>query len=67
LVAHLEQREQSVREEMDRWKRMMERLMALLESPNGKPDQFAIDLHDLSMENIFVDTKDHSKIVSLPS
>jgi hypothetical protein len=67
LVAHLEQREQSVREEMDRWKRMMERLIALLESPGEKSDQFAIDLHDLSMENIFVDTKDHSKIVGVAS
>ena len=66
LVAHMEQREQSVRQEMNRWKHMMERLIALLESPSGKSDQFAIDLHDLSMENIFVDTKDHSKIVSLP-
>ncbi len=44
---------------------MMETLIALLESPSGKPDQFAIDLHDLSLENIFVDTEDRSKIVSL--
>jgi len=65
LVAHLEQREQIVREEMNRWKCMMETLIALLESPSGKPDQFAIDLHDLSLENIFVDTEDRSKIVSL--
>jgi len=65
LVAHLEQREQSVREEMNRWKHMMGRLIALLEGPSGKPDQFAIDLHDLSMENIFVDTNDHSKITSV--
>jgi hypothetical protein len=63
----LEQREQSVREEMDRWKHMMEKLIALLEGPSGKPDQFAIDLHDLSLENIFVDSKEHSKIVCLPS
>ena len=67
LVAHLDEREQRVREEMSRWKLMMERLITLLESTGGKPDQFALDLHDLSMENIFVDTKDHSKIVSLPS
>lgn len=67
LVAHLEEREQIVREEMNRWKHMMERLIALLESPSRLPDQFAIDLHDLSMENIFVDSKDHSKIVSLSS
>ena len=66
LVAHLEQREQSVREEMDRWKRMMEGLIALLEGPSGKPEEFAFDLHDLSLENIFVDSKEPSKIVCLP-
>jgi hypothetical protein len=65
LVAHLNDREQNVRGEMNRWKQMMERLMALIESPSGRPEQFSFDLHDLSLENIFVDTKDHSKIVSL--
>jgi len=65
LVAQLNEREQSVRGEMNRWKQMMERLMALIESPSGRPEQFSFDLHDLSLENIFVDTKDHSKIVSL--
>ncbi|KAH9038585.1 hypothetical protein EDB85DRAFT_2287521 [Lactarius pseudohatsudake] len=55
-------REQSVREEMNRWKRMMERLTTLVESPHGKPEQFGLDLHDLSLENIFVDGNDHSKI-----
>jgi hypothetical protein len=67
LVAHMNQREQSVREEMDRWKRMMERLIALIDSPSGKPEQFGIDLHDLSLENIFVDSTNHSKIVRLIS
>ncbi len=64
LIAHLSQREQSVREEMSRWKLMMERLIALVESPSGRPEQFSFDLHDLSLENIFVDSKDHTKIVS---
>lgn len=62
LVAHINQREQSVREEMNRWKRMMERLTTLVESPHGKPEQFGLDLHDLSLENIFVDSNDHSRI-----
>lgn len=62
LVAHINQREESVREEMNRWKRMMERLMTLIESPGGKPEHFGLDLHDLSLENIFVDSGDHSKI-----
>jgi len=65
LIAHMNQREQSVREEMGRWKGMMEGLIALLENPSGRPEQFSFDLHDLSLENIFVDSKDHSKIVSL--
>jgi len=65
LVAHLNEREQNVRGEMNRWKQMMERLMALIENPSGRPEQFSFDLHDLSLENVFVDTKDHSKIVSL--
>lgn len=65
LVAHMNQREQSVREEMGRWKGMMERLITLLENPSGRPEHFSFDLHDLSLENIFVDSKDHSKIVSL--
>jgi len=67
LVAQMNQREQSVREEMERWRRMMERLMTLVESPSGKLEQFGLDLHDLSLENIFVDSNDHSKIVSLSS
>ncbi|KAH9958011.1 hypothetical protein BC827DRAFT_1156968 [Russula dissimulans] len=65
LIAHLSQREQAVREEMSRWKSMMERLISLTESPGGRPEQFAFDLHDLSLENIFVDTKDHSKITCI--
>ena len=64
LVAHLNQREESVREEMSRWKCMMEKLMALIQNPSGKSEQFGLDLHDLSLENIFVDSQDHSKIVS---
>jgi hypothetical protein len=66
LIAHLSQREQSVREEMNRWRCMMESLITLIESPTGKLEQFALDLHDLSLDNIFVDNTDHSKIVSLP-
>jgi hypothetical protein len=65
LIAHMNQREQSVREEMGRWKQMMETLISLIENPSGRPEQFSFDLHDLSLENIFVDSKDHSKIVSL--
>jgi len=65
LVSHLDEREERVRGEMNRWKCMMERLMTFIESSSGKPEQFGLDLHDLSLENIFVDSNDHSKIVSL--
>jgi len=65
LVAHLDQREESVREEMGRWKNMMERLMAFIENSSGKPEEFGFDLHDLSLENIFVDSNDHSKITCI--
>src|SRR5258708_34233296 len=39
LVAHLEQRGQIAREEMDRGKGMMEKLIPPLESPAGNPGQ----------------------------
>jgi len=62
LVAHLSQREEQVRKEMARWTSMMERLGKLI---FGNPDeQFSLDCHDLSLENIFVDAEDNSKIVS---
>jgi hypothetical protein len=61
LVAHMAQRVESVRQEMQRWIRVMERL-----SVPGVDDgeEFGLDCHDLSLENIFVDEDDHSKIVS---
>jgi len=60
LVAHAVQREQAVRKEMERWINVMIRLGA-----EGEPgtEVFALDCHDLSLENIFVDDNDHSKIV----
>ena len=39
--------------------------MTLIENLSGKPEQFGLDLHSLSLENVFVDSNDHSKIVSL--
>ncbi|KAI0064979.1 hypothetical protein BV25DRAFT_1799476 [Artomyces pyxidatus] len=62
LVAHLNQREVAVRKEMERWMRMMQKLGVGTEDPGGKPEEFGMDLHDLSLENIFVDPVDHSKI-----
>ncbi|KIM74140.1 hypothetical protein PILCRDRAFT_828561 [Piloderma croceum F 1598] len=62
LVAHAVQREQAVRTEMERWITVMMRLGA-----GGEPgtEVFGLDCHDLSLENIFVDDNDHSKITCI--
>jgi hypothetical protein len=60
LVAHVVQREQAVRQEMERWISVMERLGAGTETG---PEAFGLDCHDLSLENIFVDENDNSTIV----
>lgn len=66
LVAHLQQREEKVKEEMGRFVRMMERLGACKreQADQGKPEEFTLDCHDLNLENVFVDEHDVSKIVS---
>jgi hypothetical protein len=66
LVAHMSQREEAARKEMDRWKDVMGRLVKAVVRKKEKHghEQFALDCHDLSVENVFVDPKDHSKIVS---
>lgn len=61
LVAHLSQREELVRKEMARWMNLMERLSKA--TLRDAPDSFGLDLHDLSLENIFVDAEDPTKIV----
>ena len=60
LVAHAMQREKEVRLEMGRWIHVMERLGV---GPEQGPEVFALDCHDLSLENIFVDENNHSNIV----
>ncbi|KJA21523.1 hypothetical protein HYPSUDRAFT_202873 [Hypholoma sublateritium FD-334 SS-4] len=64
LVAHMVEREEKVRKEMGRWMSMMERLTGLLKTRDG-PEEFGLDCHDLSLENIFVDEKDHTTITSI--
>lgn len=63
LVAHLSQREERVRKEMERWVGMMERLVKA--TLDDVPESFGLDCHDLSLENIFVDAKDNSKITCI--
>ena len=66
LVAHLGKREGRVKAEMARWIRVMGALKATVTDPN-QPEEFGIDCHDLSLENIFVDPNDTSKIVRFPN
>jgi hypothetical protein len=67
LVAHMVKREQAVRAEMRRWVALVERLGVAegsCSSATAEGEEFGLDLHDLSLENIFVDSIDHSRIVS---
>lgn len=77
LVAHLKVREQAVRAETERFKRIVHRLRETLEekdkryhahvpasAPRAGVEEFALDCHDLSLENIFVDPDEPSRIVS---
>lgn len=62
LVAHTMQRVETVRREMDRFLRVMESLGAV---PADNQDEFSLDMHDISLENIFVDEVDHSKVTCI--
>ena len=69
LVAHMKQREEAVRKEMTRWMNMMDVLVKEVKKPVGEgdgddDDEFGLDCHDLSLENVFVDEKDNVTIVS---
>jgi hypothetical protein len=63
LVAHLNRREQAVKREMGRWRHLMERLTRQVQK-EGVREEFALDCHDLSLENLFVDPEDPTTIVS---
>ncbi|KIL61484.1 hypothetical protein M378DRAFT_82481 [Amanita muscaria Koide BX008] len=63
LVAHLSQREAKVREEMARWANLMERLSKMIKE--DCPEEFGLDLHDLNLENVFVDSHDPTKITGI--
>ncbi|KIJ63793.1 hypothetical protein HYDPIDRAFT_112752 [Hydnomerulius pinastri MD-312] len=60
LVAHTMRREECVRKEMGRWMRVMDRLGA--HADHTGTEEFGLDCHDLNLENIFVDERDHTKI-----
>lgn len=70
LVAHLKERENRVQSEMSRVVRMMERLGVMRREDGadtggggGTHEEFTLDCHDLSLENVFVDENDNTKIV----
>ncbi|KAH0834948.1 hypothetical protein J3R83DRAFT_10642 [Lanmaoa asiatica] len=63
LVAHIMRREQCVRREMGRWMHVMDRLGA--HADNSAPEEFGLDCHDLNLENVFVDERDHTKITCI--
>jgi len=64
LVAHMKQREDAVRKEMGRWMNVMDHLVKEVKKGDGD-DEFGLDCHDLSLENIFVDENDNTTIVSI--
>lgn len=61
LVAHTAQREGRVKKEMSRWMTLMDRLAEA--TLDDSAEQFGLDCHDLSLENIFIDADDPAKIV----
>lgn len=71
LLAHLKERENSVRKEMSRWLHLMERLTKALDKEGqahgleAEDGFFAFDCHDLNLENMFVDAKDPSRITCI--
>lgn len=64
LVAHIAMREENVKNEMGRWMEVMQRLTGLLDKQDD-PEEFGLDCHDLSLENIFVDENDHTSITCI--
>ncbi|KAL1695342.1 hypothetical protein GGG16DRAFT_45555 [Schizophyllum commune] len=72
LIAHLNRRVEEVGREMARWMRVMEGLLGrlyggegLAEGGDGEGEEFGLDCHDLSLENVFVDEVDHTKITCI--
>jgi hypothetical protein len=64
LVAHISKREEEVKREMQRWITLMENLGACDGQSGNGTEEFALDAHDISLENVFVDREDNTKIVS---
>ncbi|KAJ7129084.1 hypothetical protein C8R46DRAFT_925665 [Mycena filopes] len=66
LVAHTLAREETVRAELGRWMRVVERLRGDWERGSGEEEEeFALDAHDLSLENVFVSAEDPTVITCI--
>ncbi|KAF8628047.1 hypothetical protein AX17_006051 [Amanita inopinata Kibby_2008] len=63
LVAHLTQRQAIVQREMARWTSLMAALSKMIKA--DVPEEFSLDCHDLSLENVFVDADDPTKITCI--
>lgn len=49
---------------MERLTQIVDKGKAKYEDPGVHEEEFGLDCHDLSLENVFVDAEDHNKIVS---
>ena len=65
LVAHTDTREAKVRDEMMVALGEFGKLLVSWGKETGLGNEYGIDLHDLSRENVFVDENDHTKVVSI--
>ncbi|KAL0576128.1 hypothetical protein V5O48_005846 [Marasmius crinis-equi] len=79
LFTHLQDREECVKQETTRWLSIMERLVKqeeelrnkelsvhpYLKKKEGTAEEFGLDCHDLSLENVFVDEQDPTKITCI--
>ncbi|KAJ7152675.1 hypothetical protein C8R43DRAFT_1087855 [Mycena crocata] len=79
LVAHMQAREDEVRRELGRWMRVVERLGDEWRAEGDRvgvgwgakvkdgveEEEFALDAHDLSLENVFVDVDDPAVITCI--
>ncbi|KAJ3829145.1 hypothetical protein EV361DRAFT_878494 [Lentinula raphanica] len=72
LIAHTRERELCVKKEMARWLNLMERLLkherelrGVPQSQVSLPEEFGLDCHDLSLENVFVDEVEHHRITCI--
>ncbi|CAK5272451.1 unnamed protein product [Mycena citricolor] len=65
LVKHMQAREDAVRNEMGRWESVMGRLVDEWAGKDGGTENFALDAHDLSLENVFVNENDPCEVTCI--